>query len=293
VSLLTPYPHGATANLAWKKLDQTADALALAIEDPVTGAHVRKEITLKEGHRAIYQRHVVSRLEGRFNCGHHPILAFPESAGSCAIRTGPIRFGQVYPSAFENPALGGYSALKPGARFDSLERVALANGGTTSLAAYPAREGYEDLVMFSAADPEFGWTAVHFPGYVWLALKHTAELPSTLFWMSNGGRHYPPWNGRHRRRLGVEDVCSYFHEGVEISAEDRLHAEGIPTSHRLSASAPVAIHHIQLVHPLPAGFGPVESVERDPGGGSISLVNASGNAVPVPVDWEFLARPRG
>jgi hypothetical protein len=289
VSQNHPHPHGATANLEWRLFDEADDALTLAIDDPVTGAHVSKEIRIEAGHRALYQRHVISRLEGRYNFGHHPILQFPEAAGPCAVTTAPIRFGQVYPGRFEDPAQGGYSALKAGAHFDSLDSVPLANGGTTSLAAYPARAGFEDVVMFSATNAGLGWTAVHFPGYVWIALKNCAELPSTLLWMSNGGRHYPPWNGRHRRRMGVEDVCSYFQEGVEISSEARLHAEGIPTSRTFNRTEPVSIHHIQLVHPLPAGFGTVESVAPVAGQAAIELSNTQGERLSVPVDWSFLS----
>jgi hypothetical protein len=288
VSGMTPHPHGATANLDWTREEAADDRLVLSIDDPVTGAEFRKELILKDGHRAVYIRHTVINLDGRFNYGHHPILDFPESAGPCAIRTGAIKFGQVYPGVFEDPATGGKSALRAGARFTSLQEVALADGGTTSLASYPARPGHEDLVMFSAADPAFGWTAVHFPGYVWIAIRNTAELPSTLFWHSNGGRPYAPWSGSHVRRLGIEDVCSYFHEGAEISSEDRLQTEGIATSKEFKADQPESIHHIQLVHPLPDGFGPVENITRDEAAGGIHLVNATGQKEFVPVDWKFL-----
>lgn len=288
VSERTPYPHGATANLDWALEEAAAGRLVLLLDDPVTGAEFRKELILKHGHRAVYIRHTISKLEGRFNYGHHPILEFPKSAGPCAIRTGAIKFGQVYPGAFEDPSTGGTSSLKAGARFASLEEVPLADGGTTSLASYPDRPGNEDLVMFSAVDAEFGWTAAHFPGYVWMAIRNCAELPSTLLWHSNGGRPYPPWNGSHVRRLGIEDVCSYFHEGAEISSGERLRAEGIATSRVFRAGTAESIRHIQLVHPLPDGFGTVETASRDASGTGLQLVNKSGETDFVPVDWNFL-----
>jgi hypothetical protein len=288
VSEMTPHPHGATANLDWSCDQLSGDRLVLSLHDPVTGADFRKELILKEGHRAVYIRHTIENLEGNFNYGHHPILEFPESAGACAIRTGPIKFGQVYPGEFEDPSIGGKSALKAGARFESLDKVALADGGTTSLASYPARPGFEDLVMFSASYQEFGWTAVHFPGYVWIAIRNCKELPSTLFWHSNGGRPYAPWNGQHTRRLGIEDVCSYFHEGAEISGKDLLRADGIATSKAFHADQPESIHHIQLVHPLAAEFGAVDSISRDTSGKGIRLSSDSGQSEFVPVDWNFL-----
>jgi hypothetical protein len=140
-----------------------------------------------------------------------------------SFRTNPVRggsrsarggFAQTCPERFEDPALGGYNSLKVGATFRDLRRVPLAAGGTTDLTRYPARAGFEDLVMLSArTGTRFGWTAVTFPQqrYVWFALKNPAVLASTVLWHSNGGRHYAPWSGRHRGVLGLEDVTSYFH----------------------------------------------------------------------------------
>ena len=85
-----------------------------------------------------------------------------------------------------------------------------------------ARDGYEDIVLM-ASDPKlpFAWTALTVPehNYVWFALKDPRVLPSTLFWISNGGRHYAPWNGRHRRAIGLEEVVSNFHSGLAESAK--------------------------------------------------------------------------
>lgn len=286
-SRCTPHPHGATANLDWHLISEERGELVLQMQPEDIGGTVTKRIRLCTGHRAIYQEHAISGLEGEFNYGHHPILYFPDQDGPATIRTGPITFGQVYPHGFENPAAGGYSCLKPGAEFHRLDQVPLANGGTTSLLEYPAREGFEDLVLFSAKDPDFAWTAVTLDGYVWVALKCPRQFPGTLFWISNGGRHYPPWNGRHRRRMGIEDVCSYFHEGLESSREHHLPG-GIPTTASFNKDHPTVLRHIQMVHPLDADFGVVESVERDKEGKGIRLINSAGNECFAPVDWNFL-----
>jgi len=55
-------------------------------------------------------------------------------------------FGQVFPQAFERPENGGYSFLKPGAEFKSLDAVPAINGETADLTRYPARRGFEDLL---------------------------------------------------------------------------------------------------------------------------------------------------
>jgi len=287
VSDCSPHPHGATANLDWSLVSSENQKLTLEINPDDLGGRVIKEISLVDGQYAIYQKHSISGIEGFFNYGHHPILEFPEQGGPFAIRTSPLIFGQVYPNSLEDPAMGGYSSLKAGATFTSLDEVPLAAGATTSLLDYPARDGFEDLVLFAAKQGDLAWTVVTFDGYAWISLKNPKQFPCSLFWISNGGRHYAPWNGRHRRRLGIEDVCSYFHEGVESSRANQL-PNGIPTVAEFSKANPTVLNHIQMVHPLAADFGVVESIEKDEEGNGVWLFNGDGEKVFAPVDWKFV-----
>ena len=73
------------------------------------------------------------------------------------------------------------------------------------------------MMVNEAATPEqpFAWSAVVLDGYVWFSLKNPADFPATMFWLSNGGRTAAPWNGRHVGRIGIEEVCSYFANGVD------------------------------------------------------------------------------
>ena len=171
---------------------------------------VDKFLTLIDGHTALYSCHVVSGMQGPMSVGHHALLKFPLGAAG-RISTSRFEHGQVLPSAFESPEGGGYQSLRPGAVFRSLERVPLQDGSHADLTAFPARAGYDDLVLVAApARLPLAWSAVTFsqPPYVWFALRDPRSLRSTLLWMSNGGRHYPPWNGEHTRVLGIEDVTA-------------------------------------------------------------------------------------
>lgn len=286
VSGLSPMPHGAAANDLWQVSELSSQSITMGLNPSDIGGTITKTISLKPGQRALYLEHVVSGLEGNFNFGHHPIIQFPADPKSCYINTSAIRFGQVYPGVFENPADGGYPCLKQGARFTSLSKVPMANGESTDLTRYPDREGFEDLIMVSNPELEMGWTAVTFPDYVWISLKNPKVLPSTLFWITNGGRHMAPWGGKHRCRMGLEDVCSYFHEGAESSRGDKLKSESIPTTAKFSATEPKSIRHIQLVHPVEKGFGKVESIER--ANNAIIVKNSGGSQVSIPVDVDFL-----
>ena len=282
-----PHPHGATANNEWTPISSEDNKLVMEIEPDDIGGKVTKEVSLRDGQYAIYQKHTITGIEGSYNYGHHPIIEFPEQGGPFAIHTSPFIHGQVYPGAFEDPANGGHSSLKEGAIFTSLDQVDMANGSTTSLAQYPAREGFEDLVLFSAAEQNLAWTAVTLDGYAWISLKNPKQFPSTLFWISNGGRHYQPWNGRHKNRIGIEDVCSYFHEGLDSSRSNKL-PHGIATTADFSKDQPTELCHIQMVHPLPGGFCAVEHIRYDSAKKGIWLSDAQGQEIFAPVDCSFL-----
>jgi hypothetical protein len=158
------------------------------------------------------------------------------------------------------------------------------------LGRYPARRGFEDLVMaVHEATPDFAWTAVtfHAQRYVWFALKDPRVLRSTVLWMSNGGRHYPPWNGRHVNVMGLEDVTAYFHLGLAESARPNpVSKRGFATHLTLKADAPLAINYITAVAAIPRKWGRVKTIT--PGRHGVTLHPTKGRAVRVPLDPGFL-----
>jgi hypothetical protein len=280
--------HGETANGTWDLVANGAGRMILEMDVQSPKCRVRKTLSLKAGHRAVYQEHRIEGLQGRYNLGHHAILEFPEKGGPYHVNTSPFRFGSVKPDPFSDPLAREYGALKTGARFSSLAKVPLANGGTTSLQRYPARKGFEDLVLMASRPGDFAWTAATLDGYVWISLKDPRTLPSTLFWISNGGRHAPPWNGTHLRRLGLEEVCGHFSDGLEASRKNLLRAHGVPTTLAFKSKEPKSIRLIHLVHPVPRKFGMVTAVEKGASGTEITVTGSDGQTVNVPVDWVFL-----
>ncbi|MEI6279263.1 MAG: hypothetical protein WCO94_08825 [Verrucomicrobiota bacterium] len=286
--------HGETANRKWKT-EADADPLAMhfSLKPRVRRGRVDKFVSLVEGHPAIYQRHVVSGMSGRMPLGYHAMLHLPEQ-GSARISTSRFVRGQVFPGAFENPAQGGYSCLKPGAEFSTLKKVPKSDGGHADLSVYPSREGFEDLVMLVADDTlPFAWTAavVEEEGWVWFSLKDPRVLRSTIFWMSNGGRHYSPWNGRHRRVIGIEDVTSFFHLGLAESVRpNALSRAGIPTSMSLDPGRPLTVNSIMAVAPIPKRFDEVREIRAR--GNGVELVSRSGKAIRVPIAIPFLTAAR-
>jgi hypothetical protein len=286
--------HGETANAKWhlNAFERTGDRLTLhaSLETKVRRARVDKYISLIEGHTVVYERHVISGGRGPLDVGHHAMLKFPEEPGSGVLSTSRFTEGQVFPGDFESPEARGYQSLVPGAKFARLDRVPRLAGGFADLTRFPARRGYEDLVMLTA-DPKLklAWNAVTFPKqrYVWFALRDPRVLRQTILWISNGGRHYPPWNGRHTNVIGIEDVTAYFHCGLAESARpNALNRRGIPTAIQLSPKKPTSVNYIFGVANIPAGFDRVQAIR--PVGGGVELVAANGKRTQVAVAVGFL-----
>ena len=289
-------PHGETANASWRRatIERTDERVTLraSLDLRVRRGRVEKTLVLPEGQPVIYQRHVISGARGVMSVGHHAMVKFPDLPGSGLVSTSRFVRGQVLPEAFESPENRGYSALKTGASFRTLERVPLLAGGTTDLTRFPARRGYDDLVMLTA-DPKLSlaWTAVTFPvqRYVYFALRDPRILRHTILWISNGGRHYAPWNGRHTAVMGIEDTTSYFHYGLAESARaNPLNRRGIPTTLTLHPKTPAVINYIIGVAAIPERFDRVADIRETTGG--VELVAGDGRRVPCAVEVGWLER---
>lgn len=287
--------HGETANKAWTLVGHQgcdhSEELTAVLKTKTRPGKVTKTIRLVEGQRAIYQKHTLEGYAGPMPLGHHAMLRFDESG---LLSTSDLAWGQVFPGPFENPALGGYQALIPGARFDRLDRVPAMGGGVADLGTYPARDGFEDLVMLPAASGvTLGWTAVVFPKSKWmyLALRRTDSLRSTVLWMSNGGRHYAPWEGRHRRIMGIEDVTAHFHSGIagSVAARGKL-PDGIPTALELKKDKPTTIPYVMAIAEVPPGFDRVKQVHPQTNllQSGVNIVDAKGKKIFLELDMAFL-----
>lgn len=298
----TPYKgerhpaHGESANAPWQfqalEAQEWATTLHLSLETTIREARIEKAITLRQGHTALYCRHRISGMKGKMSFGHHAMLRFPDEPESGRISTSRLYYGQVAPLPLEQPEAGGYSSLEPGALFSRLDRVPGKEGKKIDLSRYPARRGFEDLVMTVHWDRhDLAWTAVAFPahGYVWFTLKDPRVLQSTVFWISNGGRHYAPWNGRHVNVMGIEDVTSWFHYGLAESAKPNdLRRNKLQTVREFDPEKPFDVNYIMGVAAIPPEFQRVRAIR--PGKGGVTLVSSERHRVEIPLDLDFLYR---
>ena len=252
--------HGESLELGWSLVRRNQDArgasLVARVRTKIRGGTITKHLWLPRDETAVYSRHILTGYAGPMPVGHHAMIAFePGEVGRLGCSA--FRIGQVRPEPFESPSHGGYSSLKTGTHFRSLRSVRLANGGFTDLTHYPARAGFDDLALVASKPAPIAWTAITLPHRrcLWFGLKDPAVLASTVFWFSNGGRHYPPWSGMHRRVLGIEEVTACFDLGLAESAHANvLTRRGVPTAMHLKADRPTVVNYLFAVTPLPRGF---------------------------------------
>jgi hypothetical protein len=288
--------HGETANGQWRGIayQETAAGcwLRLGLEMPLQGGMCEATTALLADHSVIYQRHDLKGLTGPINPGHHATLAFPDVAGSGRLSFSRFMHARTFFESTERPENRGYSWLKPNIKIHDLHNVPCIDGSTTDLCCYPARRGFDDIAIL-CTDPnvELGWSAVAFPeqGFVWFALRNHKQLVSTLLWFSNGGRHWPPWNGRHVNVMGIEDITGFFHVGLAASSRENLLTEnGVRTCLAPEADGRLSIPYIQGVARIHTGFDRVAAIEPSPHHGIVLLRAESGATVEVRCQADFL-----
>jgi len=289
--------HGEPACASWKnaalKKDENTTVFAVKMDTKVRPGTVTKILMLKQGHNAVYSEHQLQGYSGKMTIGHHPTLALPEAEEGMLISTAPIMFGltatrtgdMIYGNAEE------YFSLASNAKFKSLKKVPTVwkDDPYTDCSSFPKREGFTDILSVIARPGKKPyWTALVISslGFLWFALKNPNVLPSTVFWMSNKGRHGSPWNGRNRC-IGLEDICGYLADGLAVSAKkNALTEEGVPTVINLSKTKPFSVRHIQGVVKVSKGFDRVKTVDFEKG--KLRFISESGREVSVPVDWDFI-----
>ena len=281
-------PHGWTANSPWRHVGTATEADGVTalyrLERTVLAATVEKRFTLRHHHPFLYETHSFIGGDGAVPVANHAMTRL--AAG------GRIAFSAK--RAFETPNTPlevGRSRLAYPASVQDPTRVPMAGGGFADVTRYPFASRHEDfLQMIERPENALGWLAASRPdsGDAFVSLKNPAELPVTLLWFSNGGRDYPPWNGRHTGVLGVEEGRTYSLYGYSASvAPNPLSDSGTPTALTLDAAGLVSVRNVIGAVPLPASGSAVADVEaRD---GALAFTCEDGERFEAPFDAAFLA----
>ena len=274
-------PHGWTANGLWRLLQRVAEpwgtAATLELDRTVMGARVTKTVTLLQGHPWVYQSHLFEGGAGRIPVAYHAMLSAP---GGVVLSGSPKVGGWTPPVPLEDDPARGRSLLRYGQRFGDPAQVALADGGLVDVRRLPLGPRGEDLFFLAEADGNtLGWTAALAAknGYAYLAVKDPAVLPFTGVWVSEGGRDYPPWSGRHRGVVGLEE-CRVGWAPDHAAA---LAGDG-PFGHAPALALGGRVEVAYAFTAWPAATGDDAVVAVLPDAGAVEVVDAAGRRATLP-----------
>ncbi|MEM0948897.1 MAG: hypothetical protein AAGK37_15965 [Pseudomonadota bacterium] len=273
-------PHGWSANSPWQVAHTHESRIDLVLERQILGADISKTLQLSVDAPILYQTHVLTGGSGALSIAHHPMIRVVSRG---VFSTSPKR-AILTP---EVPLEYGRNALANSQRSTDLTRVPAAGGGTADLTHLPIANGTEDFVtLVEAEHPGIGWSAVvrDTEDDIVFCLKDPRVLPITMLWHSNGGRDYPPWSGRHRGVIGIEDGCAAGAAGHRAAlTPNPVSREGVPTALPLGGTHRIA-HAIGAIA-RPEGWTRITSISRD--GTALILADESGATLHLPFDPDF------
>ncbi len=282
--------HGWPANSRWDLTDRwrgDGECGALfRLRRKVMGATVEKRLTLRDGHPFLYQEHAFTGGSGGISVAHHAMTVMTEGG---RLAFSPKRIAATGDEPLEPDPTRGRFVLAYPARSEDLTRFPTKDGSTLDLSRYGMDRRHEDFVTLVEAEHEgLGWTAVARAAEkdLVLVLKNPAELPVTMLWISNGGRDYAPWNGRHRGVIGIEDGRAAVGHAASLG-DNWLKRKGIPTAFELAEGRRVSFRQI-VGSGLQAEAEPPRHITVSDD--SLTLEMADGNVRNLPFDGTFLAK---
>jgi hypothetical protein len=201
--------HGFAAHSCWFVREARPDFLHLVIHYPENSpvVHLERKIQADPNGPALMVTLCIRvRSEVDLPVALHSTFRLPKKIGSLMIST--EKFGQAV--ATPCPPEPGISRIRPDMREQSLLSVD-AIEGQLDLSRLPLPFATEELVQLVDCH---GPIHLHYlDENACVTLEWDQQLlPDALLWISNGGRAYPPWSGRHFA-LGVEPLGSPFDLG--------------------------------------------------------------------------------
>lgn len=276
-------PHGWTANSRWRLIDERAGGMTFELDRDVMGARVTKTLALAPDAPILYQTHLIEGGVGRLTIAHHPMIRLGSRG---RFSTSPKR-AALTP---EVPLVPGRHRLALGQRATDLTRIPAEEGGTVDLRDLPIADRHEDFIaLVEAPGASMGWSAIvrEAEADIFFVLKDPDVLPLTMLWHSNGGRDFPPWNGRHRGVVGIEDGCTAGAAGHRAAlVPNPISDEGVPSALTLGGTIRIA----QVTGALPRPEGWTEIADITTSDGRLTLWDVSGAEQSMPYDTGFLRR---
>ncbi len=274
--------HGWSANSAWELLGGDTTGARFRLQRSVMGSGIEKEIRLHDGSPVLYQTHTVSGGHDGLTVAHHPMTRM--AAGG--VLSFSLKALAMTPAVPLEP--GRHRLAYPATAVD-LAQFPAADGGVFDLHRYPTEVGHEDfVVLIEASDAALGWTAVvrEVEDDIVFVLKDPRVLPTTMLWMSNGGRDHTPWNGRHVGVLGIEDGCAAGAAGHAAAlTANEIGARGVATALPLRPDGKHVIRHVIGAVARPSGWQSVGDITIE--NGRLVIRERGGSEIAVSFDSGF------
>lgn len=279
--------HGWSANGDWELVDDrhatSGHSVLYRLRQAVYGSVLTKELTVRHSHPFVYQVHTFEDGSGFLPIAHHAMLRVP---GGAALSFSSKMNGRTGPLPPETDDSRGRSILSYPQIFSQLGSVKRADGRSVDASIYPFDRHHEDVIVLTEdPDASIGWSAAVAPndGFIFLSLKDARVLPQTVLWMSNGGRYYEPWSGRHTEVIGIEEAAVGFH----LLDHDR-DAEATATGLQLDAGKTTSIRYAFGAIPAPAGWKRVTNVRLE--SDAVRVEDISGESRHVPFNLRFFSK---
>jgi hypothetical protein len=271
--------HGLPANTPWDVVEHDVAHATFRLQARPRGATVTKRVLLVGP--ALLQTHIIDGGAGDVTLAHHPMVHMAEGG---RLSFSPKRAVMTDPDPqYQGHNLWSLNQLRGDMHLDC------EDGSQWDLRDYPAGHKVEDFAtLVEARGTRLGWTVVmrNAENDMIVVLKDARVLPVTMLWVSNGGRDFSPWNGRHTGVLGIEDGCAAGGIGLKAAQGDnRVNAFDVPTTIPLGPRHVIA--HAILGLPRPPGWSEVTDITlRDD---TLTIRDISGAEIAVPFPEEHFA----
>jgi hypothetical protein len=264
--------HGLPANSRWEVTREDVAHAEFRLLAHPRGATVTKRVQIVGP--VLLQTHVIEGGAGEVTLAHHPMSRMAEGG---RLSFSPKRAALTDPQPqYAGHNLWALNQLRGDLHLDR------EDGGQWDLHEYPAGHRVEDFaILVEARGATLGWTVLmrNAEDDMLVVLKDARILPVTMLWISNGGRDFSPWNGRHSGVLGIEDGCAAGGIGLKGAiADNRIKAFGVPTT--LSLGPRHVIPHAMVSLPRPPGWSEVVAVAL--ADETLTLTERSGATISVP-----------
>ncbi|MGI9367144.1 MAG: hypothetical protein ACR2O8_18335 [Rhizobiaceae bacterium] len=258
--------HGWTANGLWNPVElrtsgnSNSTSRSYELDQLVQGAKVTKTLTLKEGHPFLYQNHQFTGGDGHIPIAHHAMIRVP---GGARLSFSQKSFGVTPQVPLETDPSRGGSLLSYPQRFDSITHVATGRGESVDISHYPFAREHEDIaVLLESSNSRLAWSAAlaSRDGFLFFAIKDPDILPQTLLWMSNGGRHYSPWDSKHDCVLGIEEAATSCHRSGGFASAPDKGSDGLACGLNLLQQGSTDIRYGFGAIPAPQGWSQISDI---------------------------------